>query len=99
MKTNRLDVIKNKFSQAVSQGEALLDTAKNTVVHPKVDVSLSVNNRKKQKNLCDASFRFDKEFSLLSLVGKLLIVFAAIGMLSAALECLFEPSASSKDGE
>lgn len=99
MKTNRLDIIKNQCDQAVSRGKALLVAAKNTVVHPKLDVSLSVNDRKKQKNLCDASFRFDKEFSLLSLVGKLLIVFAAIGLLSAALDCLFEPSSSPKDGE
>ncbi len=99
MKSNRLDIIRNKCTQAVSQGKTLLDTAKNTVVHPKLDVSLTVSNRKKQKSLCNAKFRFDKEFSVFDFLLNVLIVFAAIGALSAALDCLFEPYDSKKDSE
>ena len=93
----KTDTIREKCETGLENAKSAVAVSKDITVRPKLDMGLEINSKKQHKNLFGFQFHFDKEFSLFNIVLTAVAVMAALGALSAALDCLF--GSSCKDGE
>ena len=65
-----------------------VENAKDITVRPKINAALEINSKKQQKQLFGASIHFDKEFSLLKVIGVFAAAIAGAAIMTAAIDAV-----------